>query len=43
MGGPCSTHEGKRTFGRFRLKWRINIRMDAREIGWEVVEWIHLA
>jgi hypothetical protein len=24
-------------------RWEDNIRMDLREIGWEGVEWIHLA
>jgi hypothetical protein len=23
--------------------WEDNIRMDLREIGWKVVDWIHLA
>jgi hypothetical protein len=26
-----------------RRRWEDNIRMDLREIGWEVVDWIHLA
>jgi hypothetical protein len=34
--------EGKRTFGRPRLRWEDRIRMDLREIGWGV-EWIQLA
>jgi hypothetical protein len=34
--------EGKRPFGRPRRRWE-DIRMDLREIGWEGVEWIHLA
>jgi hypothetical protein len=34
---------GKRPLGRTRLKWEINIGMDLREIGWEYVDWIHLA
>jgi len=25
------------------ITWRDNIRMELREIGWEIVEWIHLA
>jgi len=29
--------------GRRRRKWEANIRMDLRDIGWEVVDWIHLA
>jgi hypothetical protein len=35
--------EGKRTIGRTRRGWEGNIRMDLREGGWEVVNWIHLA
>jgi hypothetical protein len=26
-----------------RRRWEDNIRMDLREIGWEGVDWIHLA
>jgi hypothetical protein len=33
----------KRPFGRTRHKWEDNIRMDLREIGWEIVDWMHLA
>jgi hypothetical protein len=35
--------EGKRTLGRPNRRWDDNIRMDLREIGWECVDWIHLA
>jgi hypothetical protein len=35
--------EGKRPPGRRRLRWEDNIRMDLREIVWEVVDWMHLA
>jgi hypothetical protein len=35
--------EGKRPLGRPRRGWMDNIRMDLREIGWEVVDGIHLA
>jgi hypothetical protein len=35
--------EGKRPLGRPRCIWEDNIRMDLREIGWEGVDWIHLA
>jgi hypothetical protein len=35
--------EGKRPLGRPRHKWEDNIRMDFRDIGWEVVDWLHLA
>jgi hypothetical protein len=34
--------EEKRPFGRRRSGWEDNIRMDIREIVWEVVDWIHL-
>jgi hypothetical protein len=26
--------EGKRTLGRFRLRWEVNIKMDLWEVGW---------
>jgi hypothetical protein len=35
--------EGKRLLGRFRRRWVDNIRMDLRNIGWEGVDWMHLA
>jgi hypothetical protein len=35
--------EGKRPLGRPECRWDCNIRMDLREIGWETVDWIHLA
>jgi hypothetical protein len=35
--------EGKRPLGRPRSRLENNIRMDRREIGWEGVDWIHLA
>jgi len=35
--------EGKRPFRRSRHRWEDNIRMDLKEIGWEVVDCIHLA
>jgi hypothetical protein len=34
--------ERKRPLGRPRRRWEDNIRMDLREIGWEVVDWIYL-
>jgi hypothetical protein len=34
-------HE-KRLLGRLR-RWEDGIRMDLREIGWEGVNWMHLA
>jgi len=36
-------HQGKRTLGRLRYGREDNIKMDVRELGWEDVEWIHLA
>jgi hypothetical protein len=33
--------EEKRPFGRPRLRLEDNIRMDLREMEWEVVDWIH--
>jgi hypothetical protein len=35
--------EGKRPHGRRWRIWEDNIRMDLREIGWEGVDWMHLA
>jgi hypothetical protein len=34
--------EGKRPLGRPRRRWKDNIRMDLREIGWGGVGWIDL-
>jgi hypothetical protein len=36
-------HEGKRSLGRHGRKWEDNIRMDLKEIEYEVVDWIRLA
>jgi hypothetical protein len=35
--------EGKRPLVRSRHRWEDNIRKDLREIGWECVDWMHLA
>ena len=35
--------EGKRPFGRPRLRWEDNIKMDLREVGGGCGEWIELA
>jgi hypothetical protein len=35
--------EGKRPPGRPRRRWVDNIKMDLREIGWDVTDWIDLA
>jgi hypothetical protein len=37
------TPEGKRSLGRARYKRVDNIKMDIREIGWCVMDWIDLA
>jgi hypothetical protein len=43
----CSTHgrdekpEGKRPLRRPRLRWEDNIRLNLREIRWEVRDWMH--
>jgi hypothetical protein len=35
--------EGKRPLGRYRRRWEDTIRMNIREIGWEDMDWMHLA
>ena len=35
--------EGKSPLGRPRRRWEDNIKMDTKEIGWDSVDWIHLA
>jgi hypothetical protein len=35
--------EGKRPLGRPRSRWDDNIKKDLREIGYESVDWMHLA
>jgi hypothetical protein len=35
--------EGNRPLGRPRRRWEGGIRMDLRETGWGIVEWIQLA
>jgi hypothetical protein len=39
VGNP----ERKRQLGRPRCRWEDNIRMDLKKIGWEGVDWMHLA
>jgi hypothetical protein len=34
--------EGKRPLGRPRRRWVNNIKVDIREIGWNVMDWIDL-
>jgi hypothetical protein len=35
--------EGKKTLGRPWTRWKGNIRMALREIGWKDLDWMHLA
>jgi hypothetical protein len=35
--------EGKRPLGRTKRRWEYNNRLDLREVGWECVDWLHLA
>jgi hypothetical protein len=35
--------ERERQLGRPRHRWKDNIKMGIREIGWEGVDWMHLA
>jgi hypothetical protein len=35
--------EGRRPRGRPRNRWRNNMKMDLREIGWDGMDWIDLA
>jgi ribosome biogenesis protein Nip4 len=35
--------EGRKPLGRLRHRWEDNIEMELREIGFGVVDWIHLA
>jgi hypothetical protein len=34
---------GKKSLERHRLRWQDDIKMYPKEVGWEVVDWIHLA
>jgi hypothetical protein len=34
--------EDKRPSGRPKRRWEDNVRMDLREIGWKVVDWVYL-
>jgi hypothetical protein len=34
---------GKRPLARLRSRWEDNIKMDLRDIGWSVMDWIGLA
>jgi hypothetical protein len=35
--------EGKRPIGRLRRRWVDNIKTYHKEIGWDGMDWIHLA
>jgi hypothetical protein len=35
--------EGMIQLGRLIRRWEDNIKMDHRELGWEGVDWMHLA
>jgi hypothetical protein len=35
--------EGKKPLKRLRLRWKDNIKMDLKEIGWDCLNWIALA
>jgi hypothetical protein len=35
--------ERKRPFGRHRRRWEDNVKIDIIEIGWEVIDRVHLA
>jgi hypothetical protein len=35
--------EGRRPLGRPRRRWKDNIEMDLREVGWGGMDWINLA
>jgi hypothetical protein len=35
--------EGKKSLGRLRHRWEDNIKIDLREVGCEVMDWIELA
>jgi hypothetical protein len=34
--------EGKRPRERTRCTWEDNIRLDLKETGWQIVDWIHV-
>jgi hypothetical protein len=35
--------QGKRPLGRSSHRWEDNIKMDLREMGWDSIDWSHLA
>jgi hypothetical protein len=40
--GLVGKPERKRTLGKPRSRWENCTKMDLKEVGWEVVDWIHL-
>jgi hypothetical protein len=36
-------HEGKRPLGISWHRWEGNVRIDLKEVGWDSVDWFHLA
>jgi hypothetical protein len=43
LSNVVGKYEGKRLLRMYTCRWEDDIRMHLREIGWEVVDWIHLA
>jgi len=37
------TPEGKRSVGNSRHRWKNNIKVDLKEVGWWDLDWINLA
>jgi hypothetical protein len=37
------TYREEATFETYACRWKDSIKMDLREIGWEDVDWMHLA
>jgi hypothetical protein len=35
--------EGKRPLQKYLHRWENDIKMDLRQIGWDILDWIHLA
>jgi hypothetical protein len=36
-------HEGKSPLERTGRRWKGDLRIDLREMGWEILDWVHLA
>jgi hypothetical protein len=41
--GLVGKPEGKRPFGRLRLRWEDNIKLDLQDVGCEGMDWIDMA